>query len=96
MTEMSSRVRRRVLADFGPQGDSMADRIERVIASAPMAERQDQERLHAAVVLAADGSIEEFETQLALAMIDWRDLLLNAGLANFDYPARLDAEFGPA
>ena len=96
MAEISNRVRRRMVADFGPQGDALADRIEQVIASAPMAERQDQERLQAAVALAADGSLERFESQLALAMVDWRDLLMNAGLANFDYPARLDAEFGPA
>jgi hypothetical protein len=74
----------------------MADRIERVITSAPMAELQDHKRLPAAAVLAASGSLEHFESQLALAMIDWRDLLMNAGPAYFDYPARLDAEFGRA
>ena len=96
MVQISGRVRRRLVADFGPRGDAMADRIELVIASAPMAERQDPERLHAAVVLASGGTLEGFESQLELASIDWRDLLMNAGLAHLDYPARLDAEFGPA
>jgi len=59
----------------------MALRLERAIASAPLAQLQDQERLHAAVVLAAGGTIAGFHTQLELAQLDWRDVLMNAGLA---------------
>lgn len=94
MVMVTARVRRRLLADFGPQGDAMADRVARMVASAPMAELQDPERLQAAVVLAAEGSLERFERLLAQLMHDWRDLLMSAGLANFDWPARLDAELG--
>jgi hypothetical protein len=96
MVPVSSRVRRRLVADFGPKGEDMARRVERAIDSAPLAQLQDQERLHAAVVLAADGTVEGFEAQLELAQLDWRDVLMNAGLENFDYAVRTDAEFGPA
>jgi hypothetical protein len=94
MVPVSSRVRRRLVADFGPKGEDMARRVERAIDSAPLAQLQD--RLHAAVVLAADGTVEGFEAQLELAQLDLRDVLMNAGLENFDYAVRTDAEFGPA
>jgi hypothetical protein len=46
---------------------------------------QDPERIQAAVLLAADGSVKEFTAMLALARLDWRDLLVNAGLENGSY-----------
>ncbi|WP_233521588.1 hypothetical protein [Streptomyces triticagri] len=53
------------------------------------------ERVQAAVVLAARGSVRGFVDAVQLARLDWRDLLMAAGLAHRDWPERLDAELGP-
>jgi hypothetical protein len=55
---------------------------------------QDRERIQAALVLAADGSWEGFERSVALARVEWRDALVAGGLANADWPKRLDAALG--
>ncbi|MGC3994732.1 MAG: hypothetical protein QM779_11570 [Propionicimonas sp.] len=55
---------------------------------------QDPERIQAAMVLDTHGSHEAFRQRLELARIDWRDLLVGAGLANEDWPRRLDALLG--
>jgi hypothetical protein len=52
------------------------------------------ERVLAAVVLSAAGSIKELRRLLALARTDRRDPLMASQLAEADWPARLDAELG--
>jgi hypothetical protein len=52
------------------------------------------ERLQAAAVLAARGSTSRLHAALQLAREDWRDLLVGAGLADEDWPERLQAELG--
>lgn len=54
------------------------------------------ERLTAAVVLAADGTLEGIDSALELAERDWRDLLVAGGLAHEDWPVLLDLRLGPA
>jgi len=54
------------------------------------------ERLTAAVVLAADGTLEGIDSAFELAEQDWRDLLVAAGLAHEDWPELLDLRLGPA
>lgn len=54
------------------------------------------ERAQAAVVLLAGGDVLRFGQAARLALRDWRDLLVAAGLAHPDWPDRLDAELGPA
>ena len=53
------------------------------------------ERLTAAVVLAADGTLEGIDSAFGLAERDWRDLLVAEGLAHEDWPELLDLRFGP-
>jgi hypothetical protein len=54
------------------------------------------ERLTAAVVLAADGSLEGIDSAFELAERDWRDLLVAGGLAHEDWPELLDLRLGRA
>lgn len=51
---------------------------------------QDRERIRAALVLAAKGTWDGFEDAVALARRDWRDALVAGGLANGDWPQRLE------
>ncbi|GAA1661764.1 hypothetical protein GCM10009765_09120 [Fodinicola feengrottensis] len=55
----------------------------------------DSERIQAGVVLCARGDLHRLRDACALAELDWRDVLMGAGLAHEDWPSRLDAELGP-
>ena len=57
---------------------------------------QTGERLQTAVVMLSHGDMPEFERQVEEARIDWRDVLIAAGLADEDWPQRLDEYLGPA
>jgi hypothetical protein len=50
-----------------------------------------RERVQAAVVLRTDGDWDRFQDMLRLAQLDMRDALVAGGLANEDWPDRLDA-----
>jgi hypothetical protein len=52
------------------------------------------EPVQAAIVLLANGDIGRLRQALHLAAADWRDLLVAAGLADEDWPVRLDRELG--
>lgn len=54
------------------------------------------ERLAAAVLFVAWGDVQRLRVAVGTAKTDWRDLLVSAGLANEDWPARLDEELGPS
>jgi hypothetical protein len=51
---------------------------------------QGRERIQAALVLAAHGTWPGLEDAVALARLDWRDVLVAGGLADDDWPQRLD------
>ena len=55
---------------------------------------QASERLLAAIAVEADA--RGLPAALELARIDWRDVLVIAGLGNEDWPAVLDSLLGPA
>lgn len=88
---VTGRLRRRVARQFPP---IVAARLIRELAtvSFPMGERQDPERLLAAVVVVSDGDEARFRSAIALGRRDWRDLLVAARLANSDWRERLDIE----
>ena len=50
--------------------------------------------MHAAVIRVADGRLDLLDDALSLARLDWRDLLVAAGFANGDWPARLSEWLG--
>ena len=52
------------------------------------------ERIAAAIVLPCDGRWDWFEAQVELARVDWRDALVNGGVANEDWPKVLDERLG--
>ena len=53
------------------------------------------ERIRAAIVLLANGDLSRFREAVELAKTDWRDVLVAAGLAHEDWPARLDEALDP-
>lgn len=85
---VSARLQRRVARDFPEPGSS--EEIVRLLADA-----SDCERVQAAIIFAANGDLREFKRETQLAMVDWRDVLMNGGLAHDDWPDVLDAELGP-
>lgn len=85
---VSSRVERRIARDFG-------DESERASMVALVSDLSDTERVQAAVVICAAGSVVAARGAAELARLDWRDLLVNAGLADGDWPHRIFDEFGP-
>jgi hypothetical protein len=56
--------------------------------------RQDPERIQASLVLSSHGDWPRFLSAVTLFRTDWRDVLVSGGLANEDWPQRLDAELG--
>lgn len=99
---ITDRLRRRVECDFPePSGAAGVMHLLRestdaigehwALAQSP----EGVERLHAAMILGARGSIPRLQQAVALAALDWRDLLVGAGLGNEDWQTRLDEELGP-
>jgi hypothetical protein len=89
MPGISDRLHRRIERDF-PAPGSAAPVAEMVAAAG------ESERIQAAVVIWARGHQDRLRNACQLASLDWRDLLVRAGLADEDWPSRLDTELGPA
>jgi hypothetical protein len=97
-TVPSTRLERRIWRDFPEPGS--ADGVLGLLAALPGRAGYDpeifgSERVQAAVVLLAGGDLGGLRKALQLAVSDWRDLLVAAGLADGDWPVRLDRELGP-
>jgi hypothetical protein len=88
MTAMTKRLRARVLRDFREPGS--AEEIVRLVEAAAY-----DERIQAAIVLAASGDVKGIRSGVDLARIDWRDVLVNGGLGDDDWRSVLFAELGP-
>lgn len=80
---------RMILADF-PAPGSGTEVAEQVAAAS------GDERVQAAIVLAAQGDLRAIRYGVELAAIDWRDVLVNGGLSDENWPAVLDLRLGPA
>ncbi|MET7756693.1 hypothetical protein ABZT27_18605 [Streptomyces sp. NPDC005389] len=96
---ISVRLERRIRRDFVEPGSAVE--IMRRLDELPSAAGYDTdqfagERLQAAIVLLAEGSVRQFDDAVRLALRDWRDLLVAAELAEEGWPDRLQAELGPA
>jgi hypothetical protein len=85
---MSARLQSRVRNDFPAPGS--AEEVIRVVASA-----SSSERVQAAIVLWGRGDIVRLKDSVALAALDWRDVLMRADLGDDDWEFRLDRELGP-
>jgi RimJ/RimL family protein N-acetyltransferase len=88
------RLERRIREEFPEDADDIVRRMTEL--ALPMAENQSRERILAAALIASHGDLEALGWALRMASRDWRDVLVGAGLANLDWPARLDAELGQA
>ena len=75
-------------SDF-PSAGSAAE-VERLVT-----DTTDTERVQAAMVVWSGGDMDRLRDAVALAGVDWRDVLMRANLADEDWSARLDAELGP-
>ncbi|MEV8360978.1 hypothetical protein [Streptomyces niveus] len=92
---VSVRLERRIRRDF-PEPGSAAE-IMRMLDELPGTAGYDTEhfageRLQAAIVLLAQGSIRRFHESVRLALTDWRDLLVATELDNESWTDRLQAE----
>ena len=85
VSKPSHRVQRIVGRDFAAPSD--LDDVYRLLTAV-----SDSERVQAAIVLATGGDMAEIRRGVDLASVDWRDLLVNGGLAGADWEARLDTE----
>jgi hypothetical protein len=97
MADNPSRLERRIQRDFPEPGS--ANGVLHLLAELPGRAGYDREilaseRIQAAVVLLADGDLRRLRQALELAACDWRDLLVAAGLANEDWPQRLNDDLG--
>lgn len=87
MSGATNRLRSRVARDFRATG--AAGEVVRLLEAAGLTER-----IQAAIVFAARGDVREIERAVRLAAIDWRDVLVNGGLADGNWAAVLDRELG--
>jgi hypothetical protein len=98
MSAITPRLQRRIERDFPETGS--ATEVARLVMDAsdgrPFAHLSDDERIQAAIVLYAQQDRDRLADALALARLDWRDLLVGAELADEDWPRVLDMELGPA
>jgi hypothetical protein len=93
VAEPTERLVKRIHADFEP---GTAEDVIRKLASLPEEQfgGQDAERIQAALVIQSGGSWGYFVAGLGLLEQDWRDVLVNGGMANQDWPTVLSRELG--
>lgn len=89
MRTVSARLQRRIVRDFPSPGS--AEEGIRVLAGV-----SDSERVQAAIVFAANSDLRELAREVELAVVDWRDVLVNGDLAHDGWQGVLDSELGPA
>lgn len=91
---LSPLVRREARARFAPVD---AHDVVRLLEATQLpfldepARTRERDRVHLAILKSADGSFERFARQLAQAATDWRDVLVEAGMGNEDWPDVLRA-----
>ena len=91
MTDLTPRLVNRIYRDF-PVGS--AEEVARRLTDLPANAfgLQDHERVMAAIVLASAGQWQRFVYFIRLVADDWRDVLVDGGLADEDWRDRLNAE----
>lgn len=92
--KVSALVRREVRARFSPEAASVVERLlaetDLVGLDVPSRDRE-RDRVQLAALKMADGDLAALREALALGALDWRDLLMSAGLENLDWPTVLRA-----
>jgi hypothetical protein len=97
MASPTRRLTERIRRDFEPAHVGVVlEQLGGIPESLPLGERQDPERVQAAVVIPARGDPDAFAELVGMARADWRDVLVGSGFAEDDWSVRLDEELGPA
>ncbi|TDC37089.1 hypothetical protein [Micromonospora sp. KC213] len=92
---VSDRLQAWVRARFGPsEAEAVLDLLADLVPLAPGSSAEGIERIQAAVVLLSGGDSRRFLDAVALAQEDWRDVLVEAGLADGDWVDELNATLG--
>ncbi len=86
---LTDRVVRRVHADFPDEAAAVLEQLTQVESGG-----QDRERVVAAVVVCAAGDLDALRVAVRTSQLDWRDALVAGGLAEPDWPQRLDQVLG--
>jgi len=90
---MTPRLERWIRDRYGHDADAAVERLSAL--SVPF-QQEPEERILAAIALLGEGDRGRFEEAVRLSQIDWRDVLVAAGLADGGSFARLDELLGPA
>lgn len=89
--EISERVAARVARDYQRQQASQVIELLRSL-DVPLVSSSDAfERVCAAILIEANGDAHRLVDAAGAAEVDWRDVLVSAGLAQEDWPERVDA-----
>ncbi|MEV7797220.1 hypothetical protein AB0O68_35585 [Streptomyces sp. NPDC087512] len=88
---ITSRIGARLKEQYRDEASSVSSLLEE--AEARVFHEAAEEKITAAVVILADGSVDKLLDAIELMETDWRDLLIAAELARVDWPSRLDAIF---
>lgn len=93
---LTPRVAARLERDFEQrERDQALYVMDAVLESKADRSAAGMERIHAAMLVVARGSLPRLLDAAALAELDWRDLLVEAGLAHEDWRDRIAEELGP-
>ena len=99
MTGISTRLERRVWADFPHHANLVTAALIELTSDIFPSETRDSpaiERIQVAALLAAGGDLGRLDDALVLGKRDWRDLLVLTGLAGGDWQSRVAAVLDPA
>ncbi|MGW9429415.1 hypothetical protein ACWHA1_15880 [Streptomyces decoyicus] len=92
---LSARIIRRIERDFQrEESATVAQLLEEVVKSVGRGSSSIEERVAAAVLLYSEGDADRFAQAADYAQQDWRDLLIDAELADEGWEQRIYDEFG--
>ncbi|MFJ5049746.1 hypothetical protein [Streptomyces sp. NPDC088719] len=89
---ITSRIADRIEGQYGVDAGLIFSLLEE--AERGVFNEAAEEKVTAAVVIVANGSVDKLLDAIELMEVDWRDLLIAADLACTDWPSRLNDIFG--
>ena len=93
---LSPRIERYVLRHYAERFTEVVDLLQTVELPLIHGNPDGRERVQAAMLAAADGSVDRLLDAAVLAQEDWRDLLIAVpGFAHDGWEARIDELLGP-
>lgn len=91
MVDVSGRIAAAVRSEYEGSADSVLDMLRELDLPGP-----NSERIAAAILARGRGHDAAVLDACALALTDWRDVLMGTGLENGDWAEVLDSRFGPS